>query len=144
MKDYFDPERYSVIDNETGEFVNIQIFIEKHNSEYWERGYAKTIAEYMDIGGSAATTLLAYLMKTKTANNQIHGTVREISKKSGVATKTVSRVMGTLKEKQFLKMVRSGCYMLSPHIMRPGATRQGAMVLRLWREVDAPDLENGD
>lgn len=135
-KDYFDPTRYQVVDRQTGEEVPIQIFIDQSQVDYWEKAYAKTIAEYLNIAGNAAAEVLAHFLKIKDSKNQIHGTHREISAKLNVAKATVSTVIKKLQKAHMLHMLRNGCYMLSPHVIRHGSRTQGAMVLRLWQQSE--------
>ncbi len=135
-KDYFDPTRYKVIDSQTGEEVPIQIFIDQSQSEYWERAYAKTLAEYVNLAGSSAATVLAHFLKIKDSKNQVHGTHREMAEDLNVAKSTVTTVITTLQENNMIHLIRNGCYMLSPHVIRHGSRTQGAMVLRLWKKLD--------
>jgi len=135
MKDYFDPSRYRVIDMETGEELPIQIFTDNEYGKYWEKAFAKTLAEFLNIGGGPAIKILAHILKIKDSNNRIGGTIREIAAETETSTKTVLRLFTKLKEAGFLKQIRSGCYMLSPHVLRHGSKTRGAMVLRLWGEL---------
>lgn len=133
--DYFNPATYMVIDRVTGEEVNASIFIEKASSNGWQKAYAKTLAEYIQCGDGKAVDILAYLIKQKDANtNMIHGTQREIAAKANVSLAVASKTMKALSDKGLLKKVRSGCYMLSPEVMRNGSTKVGAMMFRLWGE----------
>jgi len=134
MKDYFDPERYAVFDKETGEEMPVQIFLQDVKPEYWEKAYAKTLAEYFDLVGDAPTRVLTHILKSKDANNMVYGTVREFAESVGVAKGTISNVMKKLRDHGFIKMIRSGAYMLSPKVIKHGSYTRGAMVMRLWNE----------
>ena len=130
--DYFNPATYAVIDRVTGEEIDVAIFLEKASSKYWERAYAKTIAEYIGVGGNGATKVLAYIIKEKNVDNILIQTVRGIGKETSVDPKTVSEVLKTLREKDLVKKMRNGVYLVSPHLMRHGSKTRGAMLLRLW------------
>jgi len=132
--DYFSPDTYAVIRRDTGEEVPIDIFIKKAKAGYWEKAYAKTLAEYIGLSGSSTNKLLAYLIKNKTADNMILGTVRSISDELNISPGTTNKLFETLKKKCFLKHVRSGCYMLSPGLLRHGSNTRGAMMMRIWHE----------
>lgn len=131
-EDRFNPETYAVIDRITGEEVPIQIFIEMSGREYWEKTYSKVLADYIGIGGNAACRILAFIIKEKNSSNLVLSTIREASKKSKADGKTVQRVFNALYEKKLMRKIRSGCYFVSPNLLRHGSKTQGAMLLRLW------------
>ena len=131
---HFNSETYAVICRITGEEVPVQIFIEKASKEYWERAYAKTLAEYINVSGSNPNKVLAYLIKNKNVDNYILNTVRGIADELKISKTHVSDVFKVLKDKGFLKKMRNGCYFLSPEILRHGSKTRGAMLLRLWDE----------
>ncbi len=133
--DYFNPDTYMVIDRVTGEEVPVQIFIKDASAGYWEKAYAKTLAEYIGITGSSYNKVLAYLIKEKTASNIINGTVRSISTELGIAPASTAKLFKILQDREFLKKVRNGCYMLSPALLRHGSNTRGAMMLRLWGDA---------
>jgi hypothetical protein len=43
--------------------------------------------------------------------------------------------MKKLIDEKMVKMVRSGCYMITPKMIRIGNNYQGAMLLRLWETI---------
>jgi ribosomal protein S25 len=131
----FNPATYMVIDRITGEEVPIQIFIEQANCEYWEKAYAKTLAEYIGIVGVGSSNVLAFIIKNKQKNNLLVSTFEEIAKKSNVARSTVDRIFKELKKRGFIKKVRNGCYMVSPKLLVHGSKTHGAMLLRIWGEI---------
>lgn len=139
MKDhseYFNPSTYEITDKITGEVVDIQLFIERVTKDKWEKAYAKTIAEYIGIGGSASCKVLAHLISARDSKNLILGTQREIAKELQIAPKSVSTVFKVLRERDMLKEIRSGCYFLSPKVIAYGNRVHGAMLLRIWGEIE--------
>lgn len=130
-----DWNRYALMDKSTGEVLDMAIFVKKLEGKYWEKAYAKTLAEYIGLAGSSSADILAYMLKAKDSNNLILGTVREIAKSAGTAPKTVSLLFKRLGEKKLLKKVRSGCYMLSPDLLRYGNNTKGAMLVRFWGDL---------
>ena len=133
---YFNPATYIVLDKVTGEEVDIKLFIERVNKDKWEKTYAKTLAEYIGIGGTASCKVLAYLIQFRDSKNLILGTQEGIAKELQISKKTVTTVFGVLYERQMLKEVRSGCYFLSPNVISYGNRVHGAMLLRIWGELD--------
>ena len=131
----FNPATYEVRDIITGEIIPVQIFIEEVNKDYWEKAFAKTIAEYIGLGGSSACKVLAYLIKNKTIQNLVNGTVRSISEEVGVSTRATISTFKLLQEKGFIKKIRNGCYFVYPKLMSYGSKQQGAILMKLWGEI---------
>ncbi len=132
---YFNPSTYQVIDRVTGEEINVGFFIEKTNKNAWQKAYAKTLSEYIKCGEGKAVNLLSYIIKEKDVNNMLHGTQREIARKAEVSLDVVTRTMRALQAKKMIKIVRSGCYMLSPEVMSNGSTKKGVIMMRMWGDI---------
>lgn len=132
--DYLNPATYMLIDRITGAEIDIKVFIEKCSEDYWEKAYAKTIAEYIGLTGSGYNKVLAFLLKEKNNENIIIGTVRGISEKLEISTSVTTKLFGILRKRDFIKKVSNGCYMLSPLLIRHGGKVRGAMMLRMWGE----------
>ena len=133
---YFNPATYEVIDKVTGDVIDVQIFIERVTKDKWEKVYAKTLAEYIGIGGSASCKVLAYLISDRDSKNLILGTQQEIADNLEISKKSVSNVFKLLREMDMLKEIRSGCYFLSPKVISYGNKVHGAMLLRIWGEIE--------
>ena len=140
IKDYLDPSRYGVIDLVTGEVMPVTILMDK-TPQRWNMAFAKTLADYLNLSGNPATAVLAHLLTVKDSGNRILATIRDISVATDVSTKTVNRLMTKLKAVGFIRQIKNGQYMLSPHIMRHGEKTRGAMVLRMWNAVDIEEAE---
>ena len=135
IRDRFNPATYMVVDRITGEEVDVAIFIEKASKSGWQKAYAKTLASYINIAGDKASAVLSYLIEEKDSSNLVHGTQAEIATNSGASIAVTKRVIKKLLEKDMIKIVRSGCYMLTPKMIRIGNNYQGAMLLRLWDSI---------
>ena len=133
--DYFNPDTYEIIDKITGEVVPHKMFIQKVNAGYWEKAYASVLSEYIGVTGSNNNKILAYLIKNKTSENIIHGTIRGMSAELHVSTATISKLFGLLKKKKLFKKIRNGCYMLSPNLIRYGEDYRGVLMFKLWGEI---------
>jgi len=140
MRDnYFNPATYAVIDRVTGEEVPVDIFIEKTSKGYWQKAYAKTLADYFGLAGSKVTDILAYILTEKDANNLFVRTWKEVEENVGVSNKTVAKVFKMAIEKKFITKVRNGKYLVSPKLLRHGCKTRGAMIMRLWDELNPED-----
>lgn len=135
IRDRFNPATYMVIDKITGEEIDVAVFVEKASKNGWQKAYAKTLASYINIAGDKASAVLSYLIQEKDASNLVHGTQAEIANNAGASIAVTKRVMKKLIDKEMIKIVRSGCYMLTPKMIRIGNNYQGAMLLRLWDNI---------
>jgi len=127
-----DDDRYMMIDTKTGEMLSVDIFIEQIPQGYWERAYAKILAEYIGVAGTATNTVLAWLIKNKDSNNRIIGTFAHIAAECETTIPTVSNLFQKLYKKEFLRKVQNGIYMLSPRLLRHGSQTKGAILFKKW------------
>lgn len=128
----FNPDTYEVTDVITGEVIPVNLFVEHCSKDYWEKAYARTLAEFIGVFGTGKISVLAYLIKERNEQNLILGTTRSIAKECNTHFSTVQSIFTLLQKKDYLKKVRNGCYFLSPKIIRHGNTVHGAMLLRIW------------
>lgn len=127
-------DTYTMVNNRTGEAVPVDMFIEMIPKAYWERAYAKVLAEYIGVTGTATSTILAWLISNKDSNNRIIGTFAVIAKECNTTVPTVSTLFQKLYKKDLLKKVHNGVYMLSPSLLRHGNQNKGAVLFRQWEE----------
>ena len=125
-------EDYSIMNNKTGEILSVDIFIEQIPKQYWERAYAKILAEYIGVAGTATNKVLAWLIKNKDSNNRIIGTFSHIAEECDTTVPTVSNLFQKLYKKEFLKKMQNGIYMLSPSLLRHGNQTKGAILFKKW------------
>ena len=128
-------DTYTMVNDRTGEVVPVDMFIEKVAKGYWEKAYAKTLAEYIGVAGTATNTVLAWLLKNKDSNNRIVGTIAIIAKECGTTNPTVSNLFQKLYKKCLLKKIHNGVYMLSPAMLRNGNQTKGVILFKQWGDV---------
>lgn len=124
-------EKYSLIDNETGEVIPLTAFLPERKDR-WEKVYAKGLAELMEITGDEKTRVIACLIREKDYENRVLETLASIAKKSEVSLKTVKRTVAILQEHNFIHKVRNGLWRFSPHVMVNGRDNVAAVVYREW------------
>ena len=134
-EDYFNPATYMVIDRVTGVEVDIDIYIKESSSSYWEKAYAKVLAEYIEVTGNNSSKVLAAILKKKNSDNLVLSTVREMAEELDVSPVTVSKIFVALQSKGLMKKIRNGRYLVSPMMLRHGSKTKGALLLRLWGEI---------
>ncbi len=75
-----DAARYVLLDLETNQQIPVDIFLDRVKGNYWERAYAKVLADYIGVAGTATNNVLAWLIRNKDSNNRIIGTIAHIAK----------------------------------------------------------------
>ena len=115
---HFNPDTFMVIDRVTGEEINTVKFLLEATKEKWEKVYADKLSRCIGLSGNSYSKILAYIIISRDSNNLLHGTYREIAEKSNTNKSAVQRVFKVMERHELLKKVRSGCYMMSPKIIR--------------------------
>ncbi|WAK44715.1 hypothetical protein vBAmePPT11V19_00089 [Alteromonas phage vB_AmeP_PT11-V19] len=123
-------KKYGLINLDTGEIEPVDVYEAKNDS--WERVYAKTLVDVLNITGESQTKILAYLIKNKDYKNVVIATMRSIAEDTGCSTRTVQRTVNNLVGNGFLKKIQNGAYMFSPEVMRTGRDKAGMAVVRRW------------
>lgn len=126
-------DRYQIIDMLTGETEPIKVY-EKKGTERWDKVWARSLADLLDLSGESRTKIIAYLIRKKDYKNVILATMRKIAEETGVSTKTVNRTLLQLEEAKFIIRLQNGAIMFSPHIIQPGKSWQGVAVMRRWKQ----------
>ncbi len=128
----FDPD-YAIINLKTGETEPIDVYEAKHQGT-WERVYAKTLIDMLDLTGETKTQIIAYLLKHKDYKNVVIATIRKIADETKCSTRSVQRTLDVLVDNNFIRRLQNGVIMFSPHIMRTGRDRAGMAVVRRWED----------
>lgn len=139
MHDFGTPETtsddtYGIINLKTGEIEPVSVYEDKRK-ERWDKVWAKTLAELLDMSGESRTKVIAYLIRNKDHKNVIMATIRKIAEDTGISAKTVNRTLLQLEKANFILRLQNGAIMFSPHIIQPGKSWQGVAVLRRWNDA---------
>ena len=130
-EDHKDDE-YGIINLRTGKIQDIKIY-EDPTSKRWDKVWAKTLAELLELTGESRTRIIAYLLRKKNYENVILATVRKIADDVGVSSKTVNKTLLQMQEAGFIHRLHNGVIMFSPHIIQPGKSWRGVAVMRRWK-----------
>ncbi len=125
-------EEWELVNKRTGEVKELVAFMDSSKKERWEKVYARSLCDMLEITGDEKTKVVSFLIKNKDYKNRVSETVRSIAEATGVSTKTVSRTLTALQKEDFLHKIRNGVYRFSPHIMVNGNAAVGAAVFREW------------
>ena len=131
-----DTKHLKLLNTETGEQFDLDIFAEKVSKRGWQRAYAENVADYFRIAkGDTSVRILAYLLEVKDGKNQIVASQREISRELNVSLDAVSRVIKALMKRGLIELKKQGVYMLDPQIMRYGSKTAGVITMKLWGDL---------
>jgi len=122
--------QWGLYEYETGEITPIDRT--DTDPRRWDRAWGHALASMLDAGGEDRARVIATMMRKKDMANYVHLTIAELAQKSKVSTKTVTRTLKALEDKNFIKRIRNGKLMFSPHVMRRGETSQGLAVVTMW------------
>ena len=125
-------DKYGIINLRTGKIQDIKVYEDPKNMR-WDKVWAKTLAELLELSGESRTRIIAYLIRNKNYENVILATVRKISEDVGVSSKTVNKTLLQMQEAGFIHRLHNGVIMFSPHIIQPGKSWQGVAVMRKWK-----------
>lgn len=132
-------ERYIVVDTFNGESMNLAVFLEKPSERGWERAYVETLCNYMNLSGNAITKILTHLIRNKDGKNVVAKTNQMIATDVEVSITSVNKIMRRLIKEGFAVRLQVGGYFLTPHMIRYGSRTHGAILIRLWDEVNGGD-----
>ena len=127
-------ERYVLLDRKTGEEIPADLYESKVDRQGWQKAYARTMADYLELTGHAPTKVLAYFLRKKDSNNLIIGSYDDIAEAADVSRRTVASMIKILQKKQFLRKIQNGVYMVSPELMRHGSRQKGIILFRKWAD----------
>ena len=130
-EDHKDDE-YRIINMRTGNIEEIKVY-EDPTSKRWDKVWAKTLAELLELTGESRTRIIAYLLRNKNYENVILATVRKIADDVGVSSKTVNKTLLQMQTAGFITRLHNGVIMFSPHIIQPGKSWRGVAVMRRWK-----------
>ena len=125
--------RWGLIDMESGEITPVAMIEDKPGR--WDRVYGKALANMLEAGGEEKTRIIAYLIRNRDYKNVVMASIREIAEAANCSTKTVSRTLKALSDRNFIHRLRHGVIMFSPHVIRTGKDTAGLVVLRKWKDA---------
>ena len=131
---------WDLINRKTGEIRPMDV-VENPKSMRWQKVYARTLADMLDLTGDEKTSVIAYLIKNKDYQNRVIATMKTISEATGVSVKTVNRTIQVLKKSNYLHKVQNGVWRFSPHIMCTGVGSLGMAVVTMYDDETQKAVE---
>lgn len=136
---------WSLVDTYTGEPFQISQDAADQLLARYPKGFWKLYEGYFAVisGLSSADMKVMnyFLTEIEYSNNQILGTMREISAKTKCSTRTVGRAIETLKEKLFLVRVQNGVWMINPTILVRGNANKQRRLIDKYNEAQRKEVD---
>ena len=123
---------WEMVNKITGETRSLISFEDSEKKGRWEKVYAKSLCDMLDITGDEKSKVIAYMIKNKDYENRVAETIRSIALAVNVSSKTVNRTLTMLQKHNYLHKIRNGLWRFSPHVMVNGKAMVGAAVFRYW------------
>jgi len=125
----------------TGEVVDVQrVLVRTSNDVDFDKIWITQLALAIEIIGGASVKVLTTLIKSRSADNMVILSQREIAEAAGVDKNTVNRTLKLLVEKKIVVQIRAGVYQLSPGVIWRGTHDSRMRVLvEYQREIAPPD-----
>jgi DNA-binding transcriptional ArsR family regulator len=125
-------DEWELINKLTGEIRPLITFEDCGKHERWDKVYARSLADVLNLVGDEKTKILAYLLRHMDHQNRVIETIRSISTATGISKTTVNKTLQILQDNDYLHKVRNGVWRFSPHVIMRGNKQFGAAVIRSW------------
>jgi DNA-binding HxlR family transcriptional regulator len=125
-------DEWQLIHRETGEVRDLITFEDTSKRERWDKVYARSLADVLNLVGDEKTKIIAYLIRSMDHQNRIVASMRSISQATEISTTTVNKTLQILQKHNYLHKVQNGVWRFSPHVMMRGNSKFGAAVIRSW------------
>ena len=132
-------KKRELIDRETGEVIWVdQITKRTYGTKNFWKCYLMDFLTVLGIIDSKQLDVFIYIVEnTQQANNTFIGTYRKIAGDLHCSLDTVSKIMKKLQEKNFIKKVQNGVWLVNPNILMKGNDTKRQILLSYY-ESDEP------
>lgn len=131
-------QRRMLTDNDTGEVLVVDQISKRINGSrnFW-KCYLMDFLSILHIFDSRQADVFIYIVEnTNQANNLFIGTYRKIAKDVGCSTGTITTIMKKLVEKNFVKRVQNGVWLVNPNILMRGNDTKRQILLSYYQSDD--------
>ena len=123
------------INRDTGELVNMDVIQIEDRDFNFHKLWLSHIIQSMDLIGNQKTRLAFWIIENLNRENQLVGTYRQISERTGISYKTVCDTMQLLIECDFLRKVNIGVFAVNPDIIFKGTANNRMSILLDYKQL---------
>ncbi len=133
-------EKYTVLlrDNTTGvikDITNDSTLIKEYSDQgRWERSGVKELCSYIGLTGNSQSKFMAFVLKTKNADNLLLGSNAKLADDCKVSVSTIKKVKAKMIKYGFLKKVQVGVHMVDPKLLCYGNKNRTRVLLHIWNK----------
>jgi len=128
------------INQQTGEIQEMQVISVEERDANFHKVWLGHIVQALDMLGNKKIKVLNYILQNLTEENLFIMTQRQLAKNLEISLDTVMSTMRILQDADFLTLVQSGVYRVSPNaIFKGGKTNRLNVLYKYMAEKDGED-----
>lgn len=132
-------KKRELVDVETGEKILVdQITKRVYGTRNFWKCYLMDFLTVLGIVDSKQLDIFIFIVEnTNQSNNVFLGTYKHISEQVGCSSTTIAKIMKKLQEKNFIKKIQNGAWLVNPNILMKGNDNKRQILLSYY-ETDEP------
>ncbi len=131
------------VNKRTGEVEEFAVMRATQADWNFEKLWLFKLVELLDLVGNSKVRVLVWMLENRDSENRIIATQSVIAEGAGVSLKTVSRLLGEMREEDLISSPQNGVYRLTPDLIWKGSHPSRMNILMQFRK-EAQDSENED
>lgn len=131
------------INQRTGELEEFAVMRATQADWNFDKLWLFKLVELLDLVGNSKVRVLVWMLENRDSENRIIATQDAIAEGSGVSRRTVSRLLGEMREENLISSPQNGIYRLTPDLIWKGSHPSRMNILmQFHKEAEAPENEN--
>ena len=131
--------RRQLMDLDTKEIIEVDQIVKRiYGQKAFWKIYLRDFMNVLGILDSKQLDILVYIVEnTNSATNMFLGTYKSIAKEVKCSEPTIAKVMKKLKDKNFIRTIQNGVYLVNPQILMKGDPNKQQILLSYYNTADA-------
>ena len=127
----------TVIDADTGEMFKLKqdTRLAYGQKNFWKCYMREFIAVLKNLSDKQYKVFIYIMEHTRPSDNRFIATYQDIMKDLGCCRQTVAATLNKLKDKDFMRKIQAGVWIVNPNILMKGNDRKRNMLLSEYRAV---------
>ena len=126
-----DVRDWVAVNRRTGEEIEIDVLATREGGNF-NKVFISELAGMIGCTGTGGERVLSWVLKNKNNKNEVYGTQREIAEKLDISKTTVSKVFKALDKNDYIRIKRSGTYIVNPAVIHYGGLGNKVAILKVW------------
>lgn len=131
--------RRKLIDQETGEVMQVEQVTKLlyGSKNFWKLYMKEFLIVLKELSDKQYKVLVYILEHTRPSDNRFMATYQSMMKDIGCCRQTVASTLNKLKDKNFMRKIQTGVWMVNPDILVKRNDRKRSVLLSEYRNVGA-------